>query len=444
MVNKAKLYVDMDGCLSDFEKQVKKLGPVPTQGLADDATEEQKQAMYDAIEAKGESFWADMDWAENGKKLWNAVKSYQPVLLSSPGKFMYAPAGKIKWVNRNLPGITLFLEEDKWLFVEPNAILIDDNENNVRDWDEAGGLGIFYENNPDEIKEKLKEILKEQVLHKQSKKLFEIDKDSIVKSGENGYLYCCTIPPHPAGMKLNDRNKRYVYLHRAVMELHLGRYLKDEEEVHHKNNDVTNNNLSNLKLTEFKKHQEDHSHKTKFWKKSPRNKPGRESCLKVCRNFIHKANYVSEVKIKPEWEKELREKGRSEDISPAMLKEKAESIGNKIQEREIKEPHLFIRALDKIIKYTTKIPDPSKHGFITNLTEYFNEVLPKIRKGEKFILKKEFQKKILNKAERLKDDGTLLKYIEELFIEKYKRSSLSCFLKRIARAIYRFSISSRQ
>lgn len=281
MVNEAKVYVDMDGVICDFTGAVRKLGPIPEQGLAEDATQEQKQAMYDAIEEAGESFWAGMKWTENGKKLWKMLKSYKPVLLSSPGKFLYAPAAKKKWIDKHIPGVTLFLEEDKWIFVESNAILIDDKESNIRDWNEAGGLGILYENDPEATKEELEKIMKEEMLHKQGKVLFEIDKDSIVKSGDNEYFYCCTIPPHPAGMILKDRNKRYVYLHRALKELELGRYLKDDEEVHHKDNNRRNNKPNNLELVKFKKHQKEHSHETKFWKESPRNKPGRKAVHRV-------------------------------------------------------------------------------------------------------------------------------------------------------------------
>lgn len=118
---------------------------------------------------------------------------------------------------------------------------------------------------------------------------FKIDKDSIITgtgAGEGGYQYCTTTPPHPHGEKRPDRKKRYIYLHRVVMENHLGRLLKDYEEVHHKDEDPTNNALSNLVLSDNRKHQRQHSKKTKFWKTSPKNKPKKASVGRVVQAYL--------------------------------------------------------------------------------------------------------------------------------------------------------------
>ena len=106
------------------------------------------------------------------------------------------------------------------------------------------------------------------------KKIFEIDPDSIVKATKGGYQYCTTTPPHPFGEQRGDRKKKYIYYHRAVKEQELGRFLKPHEQVDHKDGDKTNNNPSNLILTELGTHQKDHADNgNSFWKKSPMNKP---------------------------------------------------------------------------------------------------------------------------------------------------------------------------
>ena len=104
------------------------------------------------------------------------------------------------------------------------------------------------------------------------KPLFKIDPGSEVVSTGNGYISVTTTPEHP-GTRAPEHKKTYVYLHVVIMENHIGRQLKENEEVHHKDEDPTNNKLSNLELRTRAGHARQHSKKNHFWKKSPLNKP---------------------------------------------------------------------------------------------------------------------------------------------------------------------------
>ena len=88
-------------------------------------------------------------------------------------------------------------------------------------------------------------------------------KTEIVKTSKNnnwkGGVYVAggyarvKVKEHPA------KDKRgYVLLHRLVMEDYLGRYLKDDEFIHHKDGDKLNNDLSNLELVYPEKHAKEH------------------------------------------------------------------------------------------------------------------------------------------------------------------------------------------
>ena len=68
----------------------------------------------------------------------------------------------------------------------------------------------------------------------------------IVKKGD--YLYA-VVPEHPKASKHG-----YVLEHRVVMENKLGRLLKDDEIVHHKNHDKHDNRNENLELMDRSEH----------------------------------------------------------------------------------------------------------------------------------------------------------------------------------------------
>lgn len=63
-----------------------------------------------------------------------------------------------------------------------------------------------------------------------------------------GYMYCYN-PSHPLANKAGK-----VYEHRYVMSVHLGRWLRSDEVVHHKDKDRTNNDINNLELTNARDH----------------------------------------------------------------------------------------------------------------------------------------------------------------------------------------------
>jgi hypothetical protein len=135
------------------------------------------------------------------------------------------------------------------------------------------------------------------------------------------------------------------------------------------------------------------------------------------------------------WKKELLQKReKTDDLSDALKKEKAESI--KTEDKEIEKPGLFIRYLKKITDYVSGLNDPSKRALFDDLVDLSQDIIPKLRKKQEFIFKKDKQDQLVSRAKKLKDDGTLLMYLGELINEKYpamiRRASISCLLKKMA------------
>lgn len=67
-----------------------------------------------------------------------------------------------------------------------------------------------------------------------------------------GYILAYA-PKHPHAHK-----DGYVMLHTVIMERHIGRYLADNEVIHHINHDKTDNRIENLMLMDKKEHMSMH------------------------------------------------------------------------------------------------------------------------------------------------------------------------------------------
>lgn len=143
-----KIFCDLDGVLVNFRAGVENLGPGPAAGLDMNAPVKVKDGMYRAIEKAGPEFWSGLTWTDDGKQLWEALKPYNPTILSSPGQtgqfVTNAEQGKKTWLDREIPGVTYHFYNNKFEFAERDAVLIDDMKDNVDAWIHCGGEGILH------------------------------------------------------------------------------------------------------------------------------------------------------------------------------------------------------------------------------------------------------------------------------------------------------------
>jgi len=144
-----KIYCDMDGVIVDFEDGYKRLTGKNIKGNHVKGDADFWQPITDA----GANFWINLDWMPDGEQLWKYIKNYSPSILSAPSREKSSRTGKKIWVEDNIPGTKLILKPapEKQELAEPNAILIDDREDNIEQWINAGGIGILHTSANDTI-----------------------------------------------------------------------------------------------------------------------------------------------------------------------------------------------------------------------------------------------------------------------------------------------------
>ena len=149
---KPKIYCDMDGVLVDFNKRFGELSAWgPEKFIEKNGLDE----FWELIDGRGVGFWVGMEWMEDGKQLWNALKeNFEVELLSSPSRAENSRLGKRLWVRNHKLGVKLNLaySKNKKKYAAPNHILIDDRKDNIEDWENAGGVGILHTSTENTIK----------------------------------------------------------------------------------------------------------------------------------------------------------------------------------------------------------------------------------------------------------------------------------------------------
>lgn len=149
-----KIFLDMDGVLTDFAGACEKLGDNMMLWYNSD-----KELFWKFIASAGIEFWSKMPWMTGGKELYSFIKNsgFCPTILSAlPGPerkkaLTYARAGKLEWLRKELGtdyagNAVLCFRPEKALQSGVSRVLIDDNSENIHEWEEAGGIGILHKN----------------------------------------------------------------------------------------------------------------------------------------------------------------------------------------------------------------------------------------------------------------------------------------------------------
>jgi len=151
-----RIILDMDEVLTDFvggalkihgwqRKDFEKIHPkgkwsmIETLGLS-------VEEFWEPIHYEGSAFWANLEllpWASDLIHLINDVAD-EWFLVSSPSLDESCHTGKIRWARERDLENRLIVTRYKYLFAQPDVLLIDDRASTVNVFIEYGGEGIIF------------------------------------------------------------------------------------------------------------------------------------------------------------------------------------------------------------------------------------------------------------------------------------------------------------
>jgi PAS domain-containing protein len=151
-----KIFLDMDGVLVDFDKQFEELTGMPPREFE---SKHSTEKFWEEIDGAGVGFWRGMKWMPGGEALYNRAAQHDHALLSSPSRSEVSKIGKRLWRRDKTPNTKLILARsyNKKNYAAPNHILIDDREDNIQQWINAGGIGILYKS-PEQVNKELDKL----------------------------------------------------------------------------------------------------------------------------------------------------------------------------------------------------------------------------------------------------------------------------------------------
>lgn len=144
-----KLYVDLDGVLSDFDRHYNNLFGIK-------ATKQDDNVDWKLVRER-EGFYYDMPPMPDLPYLWSSIAHLFPVILTGvPDSVPEAPDNKRSWVERHLGKeveVICCPSKEKYVYCNTGDILIDDWDKYRHLWIDAGGVWITHVSAKDTVEE---------------------------------------------------------------------------------------------------------------------------------------------------------------------------------------------------------------------------------------------------------------------------------------------------
>lgn len=152
-----RLFLDMDGVLCNWDKGCHLL-----HGLKHDQNnwpykfgpegwhfyKEIPMTVPQLFKGQDREFWANLEWMPDGKEILRSCESKfgdNVCLLTSPYDNTGAVDGRKDWIKKHMPKYVHkhLIGDPKEFCAHDEAILVDDCEDNIKKWRDAGGIGVL-------------------------------------------------------------------------------------------------------------------------------------------------------------------------------------------------------------------------------------------------------------------------------------------------------------
>src|SRR5579859_1030959 len=139
----ARIFVDLDGVLADFDEGAKQMLGITTHRDAEPV------GLWRAISHRP-NFFADLPMMPEAKRLWAGILQFDPtpIVLTGVPMIQGVCEQKTRWVRQHLGlfQVVCTPSRDKWKAARPGDILIDDWLKYAPLWMRAGGIFVQYVN----------------------------------------------------------------------------------------------------------------------------------------------------------------------------------------------------------------------------------------------------------------------------------------------------------
>jgi hypothetical protein len=137
------LFLDCDGVLADFDAgAVRLLGMRPREF---EARHGKREFWRRLATAKG--FYANLPLMPDATELFEGVKHLSPTILTGLPLGKWAAPQKVQWAAEHFPGTPIItcMARDKYRYMQPGDVLVDDSPTHVAAWENAGGTFILHQ-----------------------------------------------------------------------------------------------------------------------------------------------------------------------------------------------------------------------------------------------------------------------------------------------------------